>query len=186
MPALPVGALPPRPLSSQSNAMMHWEDMAKAHLRTFRRAFLYAFLKSYKPFNPSAIPSLSLILMEKLAEGFGFKTLQILQQPFSRDVFFQRDSTILFPLIAYKQVQALMRQLAELSRLVQTLFCLRQALWKDCLFASGLIVAEGAVLTSKVNRFGKWSTASENSKPIAGTNAKNGQPKSGKVTAEPS
>ncbi|MDD6124020.1 MAG: hypothetical protein PUB53_06210, partial [Bacteroidales bacterium] len=48
---------------------------------------------------------------------------------------------------------------------------------------------EGAVLTSKVNRFGKWSTASENSKPIAGTNAKNGQPKSGKVNtilAEPS
>ena len=79
--------------------------------------------------------------MEKLAEGFGFKTLQTLQQPFSRDVFFQRDSTILFPLIVYKQVQALMRQLAELSRLVQTLFCLRQALWKDCLFASGLILA---------------------------------------------
>ena len=36
---------------------------------------------------------------------------------------------------------------------------------------------EGAVLTSKVNRFGKWSTASENSKPIAGINANNGQPK---------
>ncbi|MDD6123747.1 MAG: hypothetical protein PUB53_04810 [Bacteroidales bacterium] len=28
----------------------------------------------------------------------------------------------------------------------------------------------------------KWSTASENSKPIAGINAKNGQPKSGKVS----
>ena len=40
---------------------------------------------------------------------------------------------------------------------------------------------EGAVLTSKVNRFGKWSTASVNSNPIAGTKAKNGQPKSGKV-----
>ncbi|MGM9687518.1 MAG: hypothetical protein ACI3YD_00565 [Alloprevotella sp.] len=59
--------------------------MAKSRLRTFRRAFLYAFLKSQKPFNPSATPSLSLILMGKLAEGFDFQTLQTLQQPFSHD-----------------------------------------------------------------------------------------------------
>ncbi|MCI7274152.1 hypothetical protein MR642_07570, partial [bacterium] len=41
---------------------------------------------------------------------------------------------------------------------------------------------EGAVLTSKVNRFGKWSTFSGNGKPKAENNGKNGQPKSGKVT----
>ena len=41
--------------------------------------------------------------------------------------------------------------------------------------------AEGLDLTSKVNLFGKRSTISENSKPIAEINWKNGQPKSGKV-----
>ena len=41
---------------------------------------------------------------------------------------------------------------------------------------------EGAVLTSKVNRFGKWSTFSGNGKPKAENNGKNGQPKSGKVS----
>ena len=45
---------------------------------------------------------------------------------------------------------------------------------------------EGAVLTSKVNRFGKWSTASENSKPIAGTNAKKRSTKIRKSQAETS
>ena len=35
-----------------------------------------------------------------------------------------------------------------------------------------------------VNRCGKRSTFSENGKPEAGINGKNGQPKSGKVTAE--
>ena len=43
---------------------------------------------------------------------------------------------------------------------------------------------EGAVLTSKVNRFGKWSTASENSKPIAGINAKKRSTKIRKSQAE--
>ena len=38
--------------------------------------------------------------------------------------------------------------------------------------------------TSKVNRFGKWSTFSENGKPESGINGKNGQSKTGKVTAE--
>ena len=40
---------------------------------------------------------------------------------------------------------------------------------------------EGTVLTSRVNRFGKWSTFSGNGKPKAENNGKNGQPKSGKV-----
>ena len=40
---------------------------------------------------------------------------------------------------------------------------------------------ERVALTSKVNRFGKWSTFSGNGKPKAENNEKNGQPKSGKV-----
>ena len=46
-------------------------------------AFIYAFLKPKKSFNPSANPSFSLILNRKVAEGFGFQTLQTLQEVFS-------------------------------------------------------------------------------------------------------
>ena len=38
--------------------------------------FIYAFLKPEKSFNPSANPSFSLIFRKKVAEGFGFQTLQ--------------------------------------------------------------------------------------------------------------
>ena len=47
--------------------------------------FIYAFLKPQKPFNPSANPSFSLILIGKMAEGFGFQTLQTLQRKRIRD-----------------------------------------------------------------------------------------------------
>ena len=42
---------------------------------------IYAFLKPKKSFNPSANPSFSLILRRKVAEGFGFQTLQPTLQP---------------------------------------------------------------------------------------------------------
>ena len=40
---------------------------------------IYAFLKPEKSFNPSANPSFSLIFRRKVAERFGFQTLQTLQ-----------------------------------------------------------------------------------------------------------
>ncbi|MDD6122833.1 MAG: hypothetical protein PUB53_00030 [Bacteroidales bacterium] len=44
---------------------------------------IYAFFKPQKSFNPSANPSFSLRISRKQAEGFGFQTLQFIQQPFS-------------------------------------------------------------------------------------------------------
>ena len=46
---------------------------------------IYAFLKPKKSFNPSAKPSFSLILRRKVAEGFGFQTLQTLQPTLQPD-----------------------------------------------------------------------------------------------------
>ena len=39
-------------------------------------AFIYAFLKPKKSFNPSAEPPFSLRIIRKVAEGFDFQTLQ--------------------------------------------------------------------------------------------------------------
>ena len=46
---------------------------------------IYAFLKPKKSFNPSVNPSFFLILKEKMAEGFGFQTLQTLQPTLQLD-----------------------------------------------------------------------------------------------------
>ena len=101
---------------------------------------IYAYLLPEKSFNPSVNPSLWLVLRRKTAEGFCSQTLQ----EGSARLFVQRDPVFL-PLPDFMQTSP---GLGATTRRVVTsgpasVWPKSGPLWRDCVFTSGLIVAEG-------------------------------------------
>ena len=126
---------------AQSVTIIQQEGSSRCFMQWFKKTdnspSLYTHICPQKIVQPFSQP---FIIVDSQRQN-GWRVL--LSNPsgwFSRDFPFR---VFLFTMISCKQVQALVRLLAELSCLAQTLFCLSQPLWRDCLLAPGLIRLNG-------------------------------------------